>query len=126
MRGRDFRPGSTGSSYVAILVRVAVTITGAVFSGLRAREAQQRGFLIDSAARSMMERMISHPMDTLWGGTIDVDIGGETVRVYYYSERVDLDGDGFDDNGVKQIRVVVEETELITIMTNDYGMVRKI
>lgn len=109
-----------------VLGLMTVTISGAVFSGLRAREAQQRGFLIDSAARSLMERLVSHPADQLWGGAMDVDIDGETVRMYYYAEGVDLDGNGHDDFGVLQVRVVIEEVELITIMANDYSMVRKI
>lgn len=111
---------------VAITGLVAAAVTDTFGSGLRALAFQSSRQRLDSEMRSRMELLLAQPPAQLTAGSAAISVDGRSYTLTWQVQPVDLDADGVNDSGVRQLTVSCEGRSLVTLAVDPMGQVAKL
>lgn len=111
---------------IALLGLLAVATSHIYSSGLEARERGQEYALWDSAIRSRMEQLLALRFDQISNGNEQITVNGETIKVSWTANPVNLDDKPGSEPDARRITVSTENRAIECIVVYNGGKVKKI
>ena len=124
------RPGRAGVTLVEAMLSIVILgicvggVSSLFSSGLQALEQGEQVMLLESALRSQVETLISHPFGEVLSegsGSADVSVAGKTYTAIWSAAQHDLDGDGVPEPDAMLMVVALEGLSLSVILVDHNG-----